>query len=138
MIRRKVGNHLFLVNWYLGTLGRQKRSRGSTCLSFRDNQQILVTQAPALPKVAGKSTEDKSGRLSSLFTCFSAQNKEAHGAQHSHGAEYILSWTKQKSQRRHPIKGLLPWHPTDRAVAITHCHLDMPPPNCPSLPPQWG
>jgi hypothetical protein len=78
-------NHLFLAHRNLGILGEQKITwaKGSTCLSFRDHQHLLVTMALVLLKVARRSPEDKSSGTSSLFIFLPAQNKEAHRALHT-------------------------------------------------------
>lgn len=78
-------NHLFLVRWYRGIPGERKVTwaKGSTCLTFRDHQHLLVSMVPVPLKVASRSTEGKSSCLSSLFISLPAQNKEALRAQHA-------------------------------------------------------
>lgn len=73
MIRRKARNHLFLAPWYQGL--------DSTYLSGLP-AATRVTLVFVLLKVASRSTEDKSGYLSSPLTCLPAQIKGEHRAWH--------------------------------------------------------
>lgn len=83
--RWKMWNHLFLARWYLGIPGERKVTwaKGSTCLTFRNHQHLLVSMVPVPLKVASRSTEGKSSCLSSLCISLPAQNKEALRAQHA-------------------------------------------------------
>lgn len=75
--RWKMWNHSFLARWYLGILGEQKVTwaKGSTCLTFRDHQHLLVSMVPVPLKAASRSTEGKSSCLSSLFISLPAQKR---------------------------------------------------------------